>query len=168
MLPDLLDSQGQINIDALRKAYLKVSENDTGRGADLVLKLLYKLNTEQNPTALAYQGAFETQQARLVINPFDKLKYTQLSQQTLAKAIELAPQNLEIRFLRYSIQLALPAFLMLSNQLHQDRQAIFNLIEQGQTNQHLSPEHFQPIADFLLKKTYCSPKEKELIRKFLG
>lgn len=77
-----------------------------------------------NPVFLAYLGAYQTIWANHVINPFSKLSTFNKGKKNLQKAVSLENNNVEIRFLRYSIQKNAPKFLGYSDNLAEDKKYI--------------------------------------------
>src|SRR5688572_12419212 len=63
-----------------------------------------------SPLMLAYTGTLQALKAKHSWNPYQKIKYVARSQKTLEKALKIEPTNLEIRFMRFSIQHYTPAF----------------------------------------------------------
>ncbi len=159
----LLVTNGAIDIDILRKEYLKAVDDD--KGVDYLLGVLSKFNSS-DALVVAYQACLETLKAKMLWNPLEKLALTKQSQQTFSKAIALQPNHLEIRFLRYSIQLALPTYLFLSNDLVADKALIMKLIPQTAI-ENIGKENLGRILAFMLEKGQCTPSEKEEIRQVL-
>lgn len=157
-LPTLVKN-GEIHIDSLRQEYLKAVIDD--KGVEYLLGVLAK-NKSSDALVLAYQACLETLKAKMLWNPLEKLALAKQSQQTFTKAINSSPNNLEIRFLRYSIQLSLPAYLYLSNDLEEDKNLIIRLIQEVEVQQ-IGTENLRRIADFMLQKGQCSTAEKKLI-----
>lgn len=79
-----------------------------------------------NPTICAYKATSEALMARVLWNPFSKLGRVKEYDRIMNKAIEKDPNNLEIRFLRMSIQYHLPSFLGMSENIQEDKQYILN------------------------------------------
>ena len=73
---------------------------------------------------LAYLGAFQTIWANHVFNPFSKLKTFNKGKRNIDKAIKLSPNNVEIIFIRYSIQKNSPAFLSYKSNLKEDQKIL--------------------------------------------
>ncbi len=159
-LPQLIKN-GEIDIDILRKEYLKAVEDD--RGVDYLLGILTRFNSS-DALVLAYQACLETLKAKILWNPLEKLALAKQSQLTFSKAIALQPNHLEIRFLRYSIQLSLPPYLFLSNDLANDKALILQLIKVVDSKS-IGSQNLHQILDFMLDKGQCSPSEKEEIKQ---
>ena len=64
-----------------------------------------------HPVLLAYTGAIDALKAKHAFNPFTKFSRIISSLNTLERAVNREPNNLEIRFIRFSILHNLPGFL---------------------------------------------------------
>lgn len=73
---------------------------------------------------LAYRAATQALAAQQTGHPFRKLDYVKQSANTFRRALVLEPENVEIRYLRFSIQHHLPAFLGMSRDLEADREVV--------------------------------------------
>jgi hypothetical protein len=157
-LPD-----GSPNLAEIRHEYQRAVANGS-----LVGPMLDSLGglTEQYPLVLAFVGALETLKARDLWLPFDKLEWSRRSQATLARAVAQAPQHVEVRFLRYSIQLGLPGYLHLNQHLAEDKAAILQLLGTPEA-QALGPETVRTIANFMINQGRCSPAEQQVLRELL-
>ena len=78
----------------------------------------------------AYLGAYETIWANHAWNPMSKLNTFNQGKSKIEKAVLSSPENIEIKFLRYSIQRNAPKFLNYSKDLETDKNFILK-------NQHL-------------------------------
>ncbi|HUH32753.1 MAG TPA: hypothetical protein VLZ28_02300 [Daejeonella sp.] len=119
-----------------------------------------------SPLIIAYTGTLEALKAKHSWNPYQKLKYVARSQKTLQKALKAEPNNLEIRFMRFSIQHYTPAFLGYSNELTEDRQMIvkqFSNKNFGDTDAGLRAS----IAKFMIASDRCTSEEVKLLRKYI-
>lgn len=81
-----------------------------------------------SPILLGYYGATETLIAKHAFNPFKKLSKLNDGLEKIAKAIKQNPDNLEIRFLRFSILHYIPGFLGFSKEREEDLKSIYNLL----------------------------------------
>ena len=73
-----------------------------------------------NSVQLAYYGGFQTIWANHVFNPFEKLGTFNRGKKNIEKAVKLSPNNIEIIFIRYSIQKNCPGFLGYRSNLKED------------------------------------------------
>ena len=130
--------------------------------------LYTELTALNSPSALiiAYAGTLEALKAKHSWNPYQKLKYVARSKKTLGKALKAEPNNLEIRFMRFSIQHYTPAFLGYSKELAEDRQMIIKQFSKknfGQTDAAFRSS----IAKFMITSDRCTPEEVKLLRKHI-
>lgn len=73
-----------------------------------------------HPVLLAYTGAIDALKAKHAFNPFTKFSRVLSALNTLERAVNREPNNLEIRFIRFSILHNLPGFLGFSNERMDD------------------------------------------------
>lgn len=71
---------------------------------------------------LAYLGALQTIWANHVINPFSKLSTFKKGKATIEKAVKNDSDNIEIRYVRLSIQQNCPAFLGYNKNIKEDKE----------------------------------------------
>jgi hypothetical protein len=160
--PSFLLPNGQVDLPHLRREYLAAVAD--GAKVNALLDRLARLPAPP-PLVVAFRGALETLKARDLWNPLEKLKWSQQSQATLAQAVAVDPDNLEIRFLRYSIQHGLPGYLGLSQHLATDRAAIMAQVAAGAA---LEPASKLAIVDFMLKNGRCTQAERALLAQWLA
>lgn len=79
-----------------------------------------------NLIQLAYYGGFQTIWANHVFNPIEKLSTFNKGRKNIDQAAKLAPENIEIIFIRYSIQKNCPWFLGYRSNLKEDRDFLIN------------------------------------------
>lgn len=130
-------------------------------------QLLEWLRTSGGSRAIdyAYIGATQALIARDAWNPMVKWEYLQLSAATLARAVNMEPDNPEIRFLRFCMEHYVPAWLGFSKNLEADRQAIIKALQlHGGT---YSPELRHGIIRFLLDSGRCSEQEIGILKSML-
>ena len=147
--------------EKLRVWYVEAVDNESK--IEAALSLIKDVNTE-HPVVLAYKGAFEALKAKHVWSPYTKLECLNLGQSILKKAIQKDPDNVEIRFLRFSINHYLPDFLRDSSELILDKKTIYQNIEAGIKN-GLSQDVVHTIAQFLIDSKRCTFKERQLFTK---
>lgn len=70
---------------------------------------------------LAYLGAFQTIWANHVFNPFSKLKTFNKGKANIESAMKNEDSNIEIRFLRLSVQKNCPGFLGYTDNIKNDK-----------------------------------------------
>nr|WP_197718682.1 hypothetical protein [Pedobacter schmidteae] len=104
------------NMDYIRVSYTKALSDKK-----LCKAMIEELDTKNgNNVYLAYLGAFKAIWAGHAINPIAKLNTFNKGKQHIEAAVKADPDNVEIRFIRLSIQKNCPSFLGYSNQIEQD------------------------------------------------
>ena len=108
------------NMDSIRANYVKAVSDKK-----LCKAMLAQLQTKNgNSVYLAYRGAFRTIWASHAINPIVKLNACNKGKKDIENAVKESPNNIEIRFIRLSIQQNCPSFLGYNNEVEQDLQFI--------------------------------------------
>ncbi|MEJ7693739.1 hypothetical protein [Daejeonella sp.] len=87
-----------------------------------LIKQLEPYNEKNNPLLLGYKGGATMLMAKHAFNPFSKLSYFKKGKGMLEKAIQVDNNNVELRFLRYTIQTNVPLFLGYNGDLVKDKQ----------------------------------------------
>jgi len=80
-----------------------------------------ELSKQKSAIALAYLGAYQTIWANHVFNPLSKLATFKKGKNNIELAISKEPENVEIRYIRFSVQKNAPAFLRYNSHLKEDR-----------------------------------------------
>lgn len=111
------------------------------------------------PVWVCYKGANEMIQAKYVFNPFSKFDKFIKGKQLIEKAISRDTLNLEMRFLRYSIQSNLPGFLAYHDDLGADKR--FLLVNTRNTK---DAELKGIIINYLSTLTAIKPEELKQLK----
>ena len=112
----------------------------------------------EDPLVLGYRAAARCLMARTVWNPWLKLTYVQEAMGLFREAVRRNPEHLEVRFLRFSIQHHLPAFLNESRELAADRQALLAQLPHY-PDWNLSAEEAAEFVRFFEESGRFSPAE---------
>ncbi len=112
----------------IRKCYFGAIGNE-----QKIEKFLQKLKREKNPSALllAYRAACESMMAQFSWNPYTKLAQVNKSFDLFEKAIKEDSQNVEIRFLRFSVQHNIPDFLRKNKEFEDDKTVLIENFEKA-------------------------------------
>ena len=149
-----------VNIELARKEFKKAAFND--KVTNEVYQVLVSSKT-QDPLTQAYVAYFTALKARHVTSPYEKITYVRSFDNAIKKAVALAPDNFEIRFLRFSIQDKLPTYLGYSKELAVDKKIIMQKI---QSNSVDVPATFKKdLKAVLLNSKTLSIAEKKIIEK---
>ncbi len=111
-----------------------------------LIELLEPYNDKNNALFLGYKGSANMLMAKHSINPFSKLSYFKKGKLMLEKAIQFDQKNVELRFLRYTIQTNVPSFLNYKDNKEIDR--VFLL----QSLNRLNDQKLKNIISMYLKK----------------
>ena len=92
--------------------YLRLNYGKAVTDKQLCSRLIEELkNKMENPVYLAYLGGFQTIWANHTMNPISKLQTFNKGKKNLEKAVEKDSNDIEIRFIRLSVQKNAPKFL---------------------------------------------------------
>lgn len=108
------------NVKDVRQLFHQATNNE-----DVCVKLINSLNSyneNNNPLFLGYRGGATMVMAKHAFNPFSKLSYFKKGKILLERAIKAEDSNVELRFLRYTIQTSVPGFLNYSGDKNADKQ----------------------------------------------
>ncbi|KQM74824.1 hypothetical protein ASE74_02260 [Pedobacter sp. Leaf216] len=149
-------------------AVLKANMVKAVENSKLTDSLFTQLNKLPNKTALitGYTGTLEALKAKHSWNPYNKIKYVGSSLKTLQKAIDMDKENMEIRFMRFSIEFYTPSFLGFSKDLAVDKKEIVKHYQNenfGLADQDL----VKNVAKFMIDSKKCTPAEVKILKKHL-
>jgi hypothetical protein len=148
------------SIELARKEFKKAAFNDKVNNE--VYQVLVSSKT-QDPLTQAYVAYYTALKARHVTSPYEKITYVRSFDKAIKKAVALAPDNFEIRFLRFSVQDKLPSYLGFSKELVVDKKII---LQQIQSHKVDVPANFKKdMKAVLLNSKTLSIAEKKIIEK---
>jgi hypothetical protein len=130
-------SNGQ-NIEKIRRLYLQSSNNDAK--LDSLNYWLSNYNQTNNLMS-AYYGVNLILKSKYLKNPFKKIKYFEKGREILEDAIIKEPDNIELIFLRYTVQKNTPSILMYKKDIEEDYQSIkseLDSIKDQRLKKHIS------------------------------
>ncbi|MFF5383847.1 hypothetical protein [Pedobacter suwonensis] len=150
-------------IATLKANMVKAVEN-----AKLTDSLFDRLNKLPNKTALVtgYLGTLEALKAKHSWNPYNKIKYVGRSLKTMQKAIDMDGENMEIRFMRFSIEFYTPSFLGFSKDLAVDKKEIVKHYQNGNFGL-ADAELVKNVAKFMIDSKKCTAAEVKILTKYL-
>jgi len=82
-----------------------------------------------NPLVLGYKAMSLFMMSKHVSSPLSKLSYFNQGKTNLEAAIKMDKNNIELTYLRYSVQYNLPAFLGYKSNLQEDKTKIVNYLK---------------------------------------
>lgn len=116
------------DITELRALYYQSATDKAA--ADKLLELLSKVDAQSGELLICYKGVAEMMQAKYTISPISKYRRFKKGKQFIESAVALDPENLEIRFLRFTIQTNLPAFLGYNDHIKADKKILMKNLDQ--------------------------------------
>ncbi len=154
-----------IDLQQIRKDYIE-SVNSSDK-ADALCK---QLENVKNPDAiiLGYLGSVQAIKAKHAWNPVNKMAYLKKGFATIDKAIAKDANQLEVRFLRFSLQYYVPDFLGYSKNLITDKNKIVHILKAHQPGSvKLDNDVLKSIVKFMIYSKKCTDDEVNMLKKFL-
>lgn len=152
----------QPDLHALRKQLMMAIQSSK------VTDSLYdKLNAIKDKPAIinAYLATLDALKAKHTWNPYYKIKYLNDAEKAYQVALSEDPHNIEIRFMRFSVEHNVPGFLGYNKNLTADREEIIHQLNNrtGGENKDL----VVAIIKFLIGSKRCTPAETASLHKQL-
>lgn len=119
-----------------------------------------------SPLILAYYGGIQALKAKHAFNPFSKLKYLISGLNRLEEAINKSPDNLEIRFMRFSILDHVPGILGYSEERETDKNKIINILLQRNYSS-LNHKIQKGIAEYMVASDRLNDRQKTEIQDLI-
>jgi len=135
----------EFDYDHWRKMLFSLNED-----SHLAYDFFQKIDEIENPAPLtiAYKGTILAHMAKSSTSFFDQIKYLSKSLNLLDQAVSFAPENPEIRFLRFAVQVQLPSIVRSATKIKADRKFLENNYHRIAWKSYPSDEA-QYIRDFL-------------------
>ena len=121
--------------------------------------LLQSDTATETPVLICYKGANEMIQAKYTLNPLNKLEKFNKGKALISKAFSRDTLNLEMRFIRFSIQSNLPAFLGYRDELDQDKRYLLD-----NTRHSKDPELQEMIFNYFSGLAIIKPEELKQLK----
>jgi hypothetical protein len=115
------------------------------------------------PLLLGYKGMANLMLAYHALNPYTKLKHFLQGKHLLNRAIALAPEQLELRYLRFTVQTNAPKFLGYSGDISEDKALILATLASGKPD-WIDNDLRDRIVAYLSQSPYCSRQEKKQLK----
>ncbi len=130
------------------------------------MALFDKINKISNPSpvVVAYRGVLEAILVKTKWSPFAKFALLNKSRESFAKAVSEKSNDLEIRFLRFSVEHHVPDVLGYSQNLAADKDFIIENLHFFERDEHISDQMTDYIINFMTESKYCTPEEIDRIR----
>ncbi|RYZ97610.1 MAG: hypothetical protein EOP47_21260 [Sphingobacteriaceae bacterium] len=130
--------------------------------------LYNSLDAVKNKTGLTtgYMAALQALKAVHAWNPYSKVKHLNRSEETFKRAVAADPHNLEIRFMRFSVEHHVPGFLGYNKNLESDRKEIIHQLKQKNYTS-ADQDLVNTVVQFLIDSKRCTPAENEYLNRHL-
>lgn len=151
-------SLGQTSqLDELRILYYAASQ-DKSAANHLFEKL--ESTDETEPARFGYRGMSNFMQAYHAINPLSKLRFFLAGKAILERAIQVEPDNTELRYLRFTVQTNAPAFLNYRRCIQEDKKFLLEaLMYPG--SKELDKDLRERILEYMFTTKHCTKAERE-------
>ena len=133
--------------------------------------LCSQLQAIKNPDALimAYLGSAQAIKAKHAWNPVNKMSFLKQGFNTINQAVAKDPNQLEVRFLRFSLQFYVPTFLGYSKNIDSDKDKIITLLQnQKNTNLNVDKKIIKDMVNFMIDSKKCDAQELAILRKVIA
>lgn len=119
----------------------------------------------ENPSAkiLAYQAALEAIMTKTTWNIFKKISFLNLSEGSFDRALKLAPNDIEIRFMRLAVQFEIPEYLGFSDDMESDKNFLLINIESF-NSQNIPAPLMEQIIGFMHRCDMFTSEELEKLK----
>lgn len=158
LLPSGFLTTQMLDLSKIRGLYHRAAE--VKQDAAKLNQLMLQMDSETAaPVLICYKGANEMIQAKYTLNPISKLEKFNKGKELIKKAFSRDTLNLEMRFIRYSIQSNLPAFLGYHDDLGKDKQFLLD-----NTINTKDPELKEMIFNYLSALSVIKPDELKQLK----
>jgi len=140
----------------IRSLYAQAANDKSA--SEKLAAVLSKIDTTSLPVFICYKGASEMIKAKYLINPLNKMGKFNASKTLIELAVKHDPENIEVRFVRFCIQVNLPAFLKYDN-IADDKKYLIDHVNHVDDN-----DLKNNIINFLSNPKYCTAEEIERIK----
>lgn len=137
----------------IRNLYVLATQQE--KSCEELIKTLEHYDENNNPLYAGYKAAATMLMAKYAFNPFSKLSYFKKGKNLLEKAINKDQKNMELRFIRYAIQLKTPGFLNYKAEINNDKTFLIENFK-GINDTQLKNN----ILQFLKNETTLNNKDK--------
>ncbi|MEK7727244.1 MAG: hypothetical protein AAB354_02460 [candidate division KSB1 bacterium] len=162
LVPALAVAQ-ELSVNDLRKSFYQAA--DDKQAAQQFFDKLAAVDESAQPLLLGYKGMACFMICQHALNPYAKVKYFIQGKTALEKAVERDPQNLELRYLRFTVQTNAPEFLGYTRNVLKDKAFILNSLKSG-ADESLEEDLRKRIIEYLRTTKYCTAREKNEIESY--
>ncbi len=152
-----INTQANENIIMIRNLFY--SATTSVDSANVLVEKLQTVNANSKPELIGYKGMSNLMVCYHSFNPYTKYTNFIKGKNILEQAINKDPNNIELRFLRLSVQLNVPSFLGYSSNINEDKLIIFNGIKNIRDK-----DLFGRIYNYTMNAKRLTAEEKEKMK----
>ena len=115
-------------IDNIRSLYLQASTSE--ENCNKFGEIINNKSHNSSPLINGYKGCYYLIKCKFIKNPITKISYFKKGKKILEYAIKEFPDLIELRFIRYTIQIHMPKYLMYYHNIEKD----INFVEKNIEN----------------------------------
>lgn len=164
LLSSAMAHSGEPDVKAIRRQL--VIAVDQRSVADSMAKCLGAIKNK-SALVIGFLGTAVALKAKHAWNPYNKLKYLNDAEKDFERAVNTEPHNIEIRFMRFSVEHYVPQFLGYNKHLDVDKIEIITQIDQ---HEYATADHelVGAIIRFLISSKRCTEAEDRQLEKQLN
>jgi hypothetical protein len=147
-------------LDEVRKAFYRASMEQ--EVCEEIYNKIKDRNYSEKPLLLGYRGVYQAIMAKYLWNPFSKWWYFRSGVEQLETAISKDNDNIELIFLRFSIQTNCPEFLGYNSKITSDKDFILTQMHDKKVVWEYRT-FMADIINYLMDSKFLSEKEKEFL-----
>lgn len=122
--------------------------------------------SDDNSLIIAYRGGVLALQSKHAFWPFNKMSYLNDSMDFFAKAVKADPDNLEIRFMRFSILYYVPGILGYDEEEEDDLKIVYSLLLEK--NYSMVEQEIQKgMIEFVLDTELLNKEEEQKLNNII-
>jgi len=147
----------------IRETYDQASK-DAAKLKELEVLVGKPANGENKAVQKAYQGAISALKGKYSFFPAMKLSYFWEASRYFAEAIQEAPANLEVVFLRFTVECGVPSLMSYALHLQEDKKSILSLLKSEKTESYFQ----KAIIKFMLESGKCTFSERKELEEMMS
>ena len=141
-----------VDVVQLRQLYYKANESE--EFCDRFCQQVGAIGERSEPIFLCYKAMASFLRCRRVLNPYSKFSSFNDGKKLLEHAIRNDPNNVEIRFMRFSVQSQAPRLLSYNDNLKEDKALVLGCWKKIADN-----DLKEKIRSFMVRYGNCSAQE---------
>lgn len=145
-------------VTALRQLFYK-SESDKSSWLKMQ-EMLKSVDSKSSAVLICYKGVSEMMGAKYTVSPITKLRRFKKGRTLIENAIKKDTEDPEVRFLRFSIQTNLPAFLGYDDEIEEDKSKLIYSVGNIKDKQLKNN-----IISYLSSSKHLTEPEKKRLKK---